>query len=134
MIYAGKYDMTVKRWVPFLYTVEFPGFDLTGATMAMQVRAYPDAIGSALLSLVNASSVAEGLSVSVTMDDDDVPTSIVQIRINETTIETIIPPPAGYGECNNNVNLAYDFVMTGGGYPKTRWMQGAFIIEAGVTQ
>lgn len=134
MIYAGKNDIRANRWQPFIYTVEFPGFDFTGATMEMQIRAYPDAQGDPLVSLENAISSAQGLSVSVVADADDVPTSTVQIRINETTIEGLIAPPIGFGECNNNVTLAYDLVITGGGYPKTRWMEGAFVIHAGVTQ
>lgn len=134
MIYAGKLDIYANRYQPFSYLIDAPGLDFTGATMAMQVREYPDAQGAPLLDLSNATPPAQGLSVSVAMDGEGIPTSTFRIIINETTIEGLVAPPVGFNDCGNDVTLYYDLVITGGGYPKTRWAQGKFIILAGVTQ
>ncbi|WP_404415563.1 hypothetical protein [Brevundimonas vesicularis] len=130
MITPGRLDLTVQRWTPFVYQIDFEGLDFTGATMAMQVRLYRDAPGSPLIALANAAANAEGLSVSVaTIDDTTV--STVQIRINETTAEGLL---LNAGKPGDDVRLVYDLHITGGGFPKTRWLEGAFIIKGGATQ
>ena len=130
MITPGQLDLTVQRWTPFVYQIDFEGLDFTAATMAMHVRLYRDAPGAPLISLGNAAANAEGLSVSVaTVDDTTV--STVQIRINETTAEPLL---LNAGKPGDDVRLVYDLHITGGGFPKTRWVEGALIIRAGVTQ
>lgn len=130
MITPGRLDLTVQRWTPFAYPIDFKGIDFTGATMAMQARLYRDAPGSPLIALVNAASNAEGLSVSVATADG-VPTSTVQIRINETTAEALL---LNAGKPGDDITLVYDLHITGGGFPKSRWIEGALIIRAGATQ
>lgn len=130
MITPGRLDLTVQRWTPFAYPIDFEGLDFTGATMAMQVRLYRDAPGSALISLINAASNAEGLSVSVA-SIEGVPVSTVQIRINETTAEALL---LNAGKPGDDIALVYDLHITGGGFPKTRWLEGSLIIRAGATQ
>jgi len=131
MIYPGRLDLYVQRWTPFDYTIQLPaGLDFTGATAAMQVRLRPDAPGSPLISLVNASSAAEGLSFT-TVTSGGVPTSSLRIRINETTAEAIL---LNAGQPGADVTLAYDIHITGGGFAKTRWVEGALIIRPGATQ
>lgn len=130
MITPGRLDLTVQRWTPFVYQIDFEGLDFTGATMAMQARLYRDAPGAPLISLGNAASNAEGLSVSVSVVEG-VTISTVQIRINETTAETLL---LNAGKPGDDVRLVYDLHITGGGLPKTRWIEGALIIRAGATQ
>lgn len=130
MITPGRLDLMVQRWTPFVYQIDFEGLDFTGATMAMQVRLYRDAPGAPLISLGNAASNAEGLSVSVETVDN-APVSTVQIRINETTAEALL---LNAGKPGDDVRLVYDVHITGGGFPKTRWLEGALIIRAGATQ
>lgn len=130
MITPGKLDLTVQRWTPFVYQIDFEGLDFTGATMAMQVRLYRDAPGAPLISLANAASNAEGLSVAVTIVSG-VTTSTVQIRINETTAETLL---LNAGKPGDDITLVYDLHITGGGLPKSRWLEGSLIIRAGATQ
>ncbi|WP_292223940.1 hypothetical protein [Brevundimonas sp.] len=130
MITPGHLDLVVQRWTPFVYQIDFEGLDFTGATMAMQARLYRDAPGAPLISLVNAAANAEGLSVTVT-NLDGVPTSHVQIRINETTAEGLL---LNAGAPGDDVKLVYDLHITGGGLPKTRWVEGSLIIRAGATQ
>lgn len=130
MITPGKLDLTVQRWTPFVYQIDFEGLDFTGATMAMQFRLYRDAPGDPLISLANAASNAEGLSVSVAMNGG-VPTSTVQIRINETTAEALL---LNAGKPGDDIRIVHDLHITGGGFPKTRWIEGEATIRAGATQ
>lgn len=130
MIIPGQLDLAAQRWTPFVYVIDFVGFDFTAATFAMDVRLYRDAPGAALVSLTNAASNAQGLSVSVTTEES-VDTSALQIRINETTIEGLLLGSAGAGK---DVVLVYDIHITGGGLEKTRWVEGSFTIRAGATQ
>ncbi|MBU2233198.1 MAG: hypothetical protein KKG69_18180 [Alphaproteobacteria bacterium] len=131
MITPGRLDLTVQRWSPFDYTIQLPvGIDFTGATAAMQARLYRDAPGEPILSLVNASSAGQGLSFT-TETTDDIATSFLRIRINETTAEAIL---LNAGKAGADVVLAYDIHITGGGFAKTRWYEGALIVRAGATQ
>ncbi|RZJ01810.1 MAG: hypothetical protein EON90_02035 [Brevundimonas sp.] len=130
MITPGRLDLMAQRWTPFIYVIAFEGFDFSAATFAMDVRLYRDAPGAALIALTNAASNAQGVSVSVTTDDG-VPTSEVQIRINETTLEGLLLAAAGAGK---DVVAVYDLHITGGGLAKTRWVEGSFTIRAGATQ
>ena len=131
----GTFNLTVQRWAPYVATpFAFEGFDFSAATFAMQVRAYRDAEGAALITLAGATAGTEGISCVVTTDADDVDTSWLTVQIDEATIEAVLPWPANGQKSNTDVVLYYDLVITGGGYVKTRWLQGTFTIEAGVTQ
>jgi len=130
MITPGRLDLAVQRWTPFVYQIDFEGLDFTGATMAMQVRLYRDAPGSPLIALANAPANAEGLSLSVATVEG-VATSTIQIRINETTAESLL---LNAGTPGADVRLVYDLHLTGGGFPKSRWIEGALNIRAGATQ
>lgn len=129
MITPGRLDLAVQRWTPFAYSIDFEGIDFTDATMAMQARLYRDAPGFPLIDLENAATNAEGLSVSVATVDG-LKISTVQIKINETTIEGLLLNAGRPGE---DVVLVYDLHITGGGFPKSRWIEGNFTIKAGVT-
>lgn len=131
MIETGKLDLRARRWTPFVYVIDFEGLDFSAATFASEIRLYRDAPGAALISLANAASNAQGVSVSVTTDGA-VPTSHVQLRINETTLEALLlnSTPAAHGK---DVRLVWDIHITGGGFIKTRWLEGDFTILAGAT-
>lgn len=130
----GVVDWRVKRWVPFVETIGIEGIDLSGATMLMQVRAYRDEPGTAKISLVNAAANAEGLSVTVATVSG-LPTSTIQIRINETTIETLLPFPASGVQPGAEVPLVWDLLISKtGSVEKSRWFEGAFNIIPGATQ
>lgn len=133
MIKPARWDFHAYRGTPFVEIVPFVGFDFTGATFAMDVRIGRDQASgaAALIALTNAASNAQGISVTVTWDDDDVPTSFVQFRINETTLEPLLLAAAGPGK---DIKAAQDFHATGSGLPKTRMFEGDFIIHAGSTQ
>ena len=137
MITPGRLDLTAQRWTPFVYVIDFEGYDLSSATLALQVRLYRDAPFDPMISLTNAAANAEGLSVSVSATDG-VPTSSLQIRINETTIEGTLPltvdEDSRPSRTSPDVSLAWDIVISGAGLPKSRWLEGQFTIKGGVTQ
>jgi hypothetical protein len=123
-------DLTAYRWAPFDETIPFEGVDFTGGTFAMEVRAYRDSPAS-LLTLAMANP--QGISVTVATSNG-LPTSNVRIRINEATIEALLPFPASGVEPGQSVDLVYDLVITTSALGKRRWLEGAFIIQPGVTQ
>jgi hypothetical protein len=129
----GTLPLTVQRGTPFVYRIDFPGLDLTDAGLAAQVRLYRDQPGAPLISLVSAQPLAEGLSVT-TVSTADVPTSTLQIRINETTIEGLLPFPQNGLEPAEPVKLAWDLHLTISPVGKRRWIEGPFIISPGVTR
>lgn len=126
-------DLRVYRWAPVVEAFPFEGLDMSGATFALEVRLYRDAPGISLLSLGNAASNAQGISLTIE-EDEDVPTSVVQVRINETTLERLLPFPGNGLEPGEEVRLSYDLQITMPDFGKRRWVEGAFIIVPGVTQ
>jgi hypothetical protein len=136
MITPGKLDLFVQRWTPFDYSIQLPvGVDFTGATAAMQARLRPDAPGSPVISLANASPSGEGLSFSH-VTEGSVVTSTLRIRINETTAEAVLlnAGKAPTVDRREDVRLSYDIHITGGGFAKTRWFEGVLTIRGGATQ
>ena len=129
----GTLPLTVQRGTPFVYRIDFPGLDLSDAGLASQVRLYRDQPGAPLIDLVGAQPLAEGLSVAVT-NDAGVPTSTLQIRINETTIENLLPFPTNGLEPSARVELVWDLHLTISPVGKRRWIEGPFIISPGVTR
>ena len=130
----GTLPLTVQRGTPFVYRIDFPGYDLTNAGLAAQVRLYRDQPGAPLISLVAEQPLAEGLSVTVTTDAAGIPTSTLQMRINETTIEQLLPFPANGLEPAAAVLLAWDLHLTISPVGKRRWIEGPFTISPGVTR
>jgi hypothetical protein len=129
MIMPGNLDLTLLRWQPFKYAIDFVGYDFTGATFKAEFRQYRDAPDPALISLANTSSPTQGISVTVATVDG-LPVSTVEIRIDEATIEGLtFPNPRG-----PDLPLVWDLVITGGGLPKTRWIEGNAIVHGGSTQ
>lgn len=126
----GTLPIRAQRWTPFIYLIDFIGYNFVSASFGMHVRLRPDAPGSALITLAGAASPAEGISATV-VTTGGVPTSTVEIRIAEATLEGVL---LNAGRAGEDVVLAYDLHITGGGLPKTRWVQGSFTIEPGVTQ
>ena len=130
----GTLPLIVQRGTPFVYLIDFPGLDLSDATAAAQVRSYRDQPGAPLINLVTAQPLAEGLSISKTVDGNNVPVSTLQIRINETTIEGTLPFPNNGGEPGEPVRLVWDLHLTVSPLGKRRWLEGSFTISPGVTR
>lgn len=123
-IIADRYGALVRH----IFVV---GLDLTGLDMRAQVRLYGDVPGVPLVDLAPvANGNAQGLRlVEVTSDDDGLPTSHVEIVINETTLELL--PYAG--EIGDATTLAWDWQVTIAGR-KRRLAKGEFQITGdGVT-
>ena len=128
----GALDIVVYRNTPFLDDIRFVGLDFTGGTFAMQVRLLPGTAGSALIGLTNQTAGTQGLSVVVTTESG-VSVSTLKIQIDESTIDTLLPASSNGQKAGTDVVLFYDLIITGGGVPKTRWLEGKFTIAEGVT-
>jgi hypothetical protein len=127
----GTLPLTANRWTPFIYVIDFEGYDFTTADFAMQVRLRRDAPGDALVDLTNATAGSEGISVAVALDGDDVPTSTVTIQIDEATLEPLL---LNAGKAGADQALVWDIHIEDAGLPKQRWLQGPFTLAAGSTQ
>ncbi|MFN3675813.1 MAG: hypothetical protein ACK4TC_07510 [Sphingomonas pseudosanguinis] len=123
-IIADRYGAVVRH----IFVV---GLDLTGVDMRAQVRLYGDVPGMPLVDLTTVTNGnAQGLRLAeVTSDDIGVPTSHVELVINETTMEAL--PYAG--EIGDVTTLAWDWQITIAGR-KRRLAKGEFQITGdGVT-
>ncbi len=132
MIEPTTHNLRVQRNAPALITVDLVGYDFTGGTFAMQVRAYRGASGSALISLTNQTAGTQGISVAV-VTTGGVPTSTLTIQIDESTIDALLPASTNGQKAGTDVELVYDLVLTGGGFAKSRWLEGTFTIHEGAT-
>lgn len=134
MIEPGTLPLRIRRWTPWKYSIEFVGYDFTGATFAAAFRSYRDAPGDPLIALANASSPTQGISSTV-VTTDGVPTSTVEMRIDEATIEGVLPFAVVDGQPNrkagSDVGGLWDIHITGGGLAKTCWAEGPWTIIGG---
>lgn len=152
MISPGRYDIGADRWVACIRTFAFVGVDFTGADVKMQVRLKADTTGTPLVELgPQVTSAAEGINFTyagtATVADhiaagripevpagyaltDSVVLTLVQIRINETTMESLPYP----GERGDDADMAWDLHITPSGGIKDKYIGGKFIVRAGVTQ
>lgn len=120
----GRVDWRAHRWAPFVERIGVKGAVLSDATLAMQIRLYPDAPGSPLVDLATVVSTAQGLSV-ITATSGKLTISVIQTRTNETTIEALPPFPSNGTEPGQPVVLAWDMLVSGGGYTKARGSRAA---------
>lgn len=132
MIEPTTLNLRVQRNAPWLMTMAIEGYDFTGGTFAMQVRAYRGAAGSALIGLTNQTAGTQGISVAV-VTTGGVPTSTLTFQIDEATIDALLPASTNGQKAGTDVELFHDIVLTGGGLGKSRWFEGAFTIHEGVT-
>lgn len=135
---GSSLNLRPLRWVPFKYQIRVDAYDLTSATFVMEVRSYKGAPGDPLIALANASSPTQGISVSV-VTTGGVPASTIEIRIDETTIEGLLPFTVTSGSPNRvppgaDVEIYYDILITPSGGTKARWFEGTFTIVEGVTK
>ncbi|GAA3271513.1 hypothetical protein GCM10020258_46690 [Sphingomonas yabuuchiae] len=123
-IIADRYGAVVRH-------IFVAGLDLTGIDMRAQVRLYGDVPGAPLVDLTTVTNGnAQGLRlVEVTSDGIGIPTSHVELVINESTMESL--PYAG--EIGDVTTLAWDWQVTIAGR-KRRLAKGEFQITGdGVT-
>lgn len=138
MITPGSLNLRPFRWVPFKYQIRVDAYDLTSATFVMEVRSYKGAPGDPLIALANTSSPTQGISVSV-VTTGGIPASTIEIRIDETTLENLLPFAVTSGTPNRTPGtdagpLYYDLLITPSGGTKARWFEGTFTIAEGVTK
>lgn len=104
---AAYLPIVGDRYAPLVRHVFIEGLDLTGITMRAQVRLCGDTPGVPLVDLLTVTNGnAEGLRlVEVTTDGNGLPTSHVEIVINETTMEGL----PYVGELGDAAQFAWDW-------------------------
>lgn len=128
MITPGIVNLRAYRNTSFIKTITVPSYDFSSATFAAHVRLYKDAAGAALITLANATVGLQGFSCTYAAT-----TSTIIMRVNEATIDALLPFPGNGVKQGADVVLYWDMHVTGGGLEKTRLIQGTFTIEPGVT-
>jgi hypothetical protein len=132
MIIPATLDLEVQRNAPYLLTLAFEGYDLSEASMDMQVRLRKGAADPALITLTRDTPGDQGLSVVVS-EVEGVTVSTTTLQIDEATIDAILPAASNGLKAGSDVELAYDLIITGGGLGRVRWLEGKFWIREGVT-
>lgn len=106
-------------------TIFFEGLDLTGVTLALEMRLNPETPGAAAVALgMGATANAEGLRLIGVTTANGVPTSQVVIRLNESTMKDAAKVPYA-GELGSASTLYYDLIGTFG-QDKRRLCYGTF--------
>jgi hypothetical protein len=125
-----------EKRVTFDETIARMGINLTGATLACEIRNRPGDSGTPLITLGNASAPTQGLSISYDSGFPDplgkLPNgaSLLRIIISEATLEGL----AYAADPAQIVTLSYDIHVTpSGGGTKFVFASGAFIVNPGVT-
>ncbi|HEX8382460.1 MAG TPA: hypothetical protein VF592_03695 [Sphingomonas sp.] len=135
MIHPVAETLIAYRWQPYVELIEISGLDLGAAGVTLQVRAYPDAPGEPLIHINrNDNPNAEGIAVAFVEQVDGLSTYTLQLRINETSLEALLPYPGNGLEPGRPLELAYDLVIDAAGLPKSRWMTGTFLLVPGANQ
>lgn len=123
---AARLAIFARRFEVCRFTIAVAGIDMTGVTMAMQVRLGRDVPGAPLVALATVGTeAAEGLKFDSVTVINGIPTSIIKGRINKTTMDTL--PYAG--EVGDDTTLAYAMQWTLGGDARTR-LYGDFVVQA----
>ena len=110
MLTAVNQTLSAFRNDPLYLLMEVIGYDLSGNLPSLAVKLYPDAPGPPLLLLApTVIPGADGIrSVSVTYDDDDVPTTLLEAIASKTVISALPAAPVAGAD----VTLAYDLQWT----------------------
>lgn len=110
-------------------------FDLTAATLRMEVRQYGAQPGDALVSLAEVTSDIEGIRIIDPADDSTDPTrGIVRIIIDQATLDGLPGGPAQGTEPNQPDIFVYDLVIDRPIPAEPLAMAGAFTLYPGVTE
>lgn len=129
MAYAATLHIAADRYTPCVRVLTVKGLDLRSPGLRMQVRLSPDTPGAPMIDLGAVDNPrAEGLALLSVETVDGLVTSIVQIRINESTMKRL---PFS-GEPGDATPLQYDMIAVVSG-DKRVLARGAFTVDAGVT-
>lgn len=127
---VAELPILADRYTPCVRTIHLIGLDMTGVDMRAQVRLRGDTPGAPLADLRTVTNGnAEGLRLTGVIVTDGIPTSTVELVINETTMKSL--PYAG--EIGDATPLAWDWQGTIANR-KRRIARGSFEISGdGVT-
>ena len=121
MFDTGRLPLQANRWVPFAYSIDFVGFDFTGAVFKAQVRDRKDG------GFVRADMTVSLASVTTA---EGVPTSTVSLAIDEATMEAMNAAT----EVGDDAKIWWDLHVTPSGETKFVALEGPFTVKAGVTE
>lgn len=112
MITPATVHLPVRREVPFIFTFRLLGVDLTGYTLRSEWLNEREVDGAASVTLINATSPDEGLSIT-TGTDSSVTYTDIEYRVDQSTIEGVLPFTVTSGSPNRVppgalVTLYYD--------------------------
>ncbi|MHA0330276.1 hypothetical protein [Sphingomonas melonis] len=125
MATAACLPIAADRAGPCVRTIFFEGLDLTGVTLALEMRLNPETPGDAAVSLgMGNAANAEGLRLVGVTTANGVPTSQIVMRVNETTMKDAAKVPYT-GELGSASPLYYDLIGTFG-QDKRRLAYGQF--------
>ena len=137
MSFPAIIPLTANKRVPFDQTIALMAWNLTGATLKMEIRAQPGGQGAALVTLNTVAPPAQGLSIAwdaAYPDPDGVlpaGASLLRILIDETVLEGLSynVDPA------KPLPLWYDIHVTplDTALSKFVYSSGEFFIDPGVT-
>ena len=87
---TARHDLTIWRNDDYYeYPIRVVGLDLTDIVLKMEIRFAGDTPGAALVSLLKVTEEAEGVWFLGAPVTDGVPTSLVRIRMNRATIQSL---------------------------------------------
>jgi hypothetical protein len=87
---TARHDLTIWRNDDYYeYPVRVVGADLTNLSLKMEIRFAGDTPGAALVSLGKVTQVAEGVWLTGVTVTDGVPTSVIRIRMDRDTIQSL---------------------------------------------
>jgi hypothetical protein len=151
MQFPANTPLYADRNVAFDATVMFVGWDFTAATIRMQVRLAPDTSGTPLINLATGGSgvtvdyagtdtVANHISAGrITPEQipsgyevtDQMTLSLVTFSVAKAAMALASVPAAENGD---DINLAYDILVTPGGGAEDKYQYGPFVVRGTVTQ
>lgn len=98
--------------------------DLTGYSLALQVRLYGLAAGSSLFTLATVTTAVQGIRITEASGGQ------IEIRITDTTLETL---PVS-GKAGQAITFAYDLLLTDPTGLEQVYAYGDFTVYPGVTR
>jgi hypothetical protein len=116
--------LVADRYQPCVRTIYLVGIDITGLDMRAQVRLAGDTPGAPLVDLLTVTNGnAEGLRLVEVTTTNGLPTSTVEMVINETTMEAL----PYMGELGDSAEMRWDWQVVIAGR-KRRLAKGGFVV------
>lgn len=128
---TGRRDLVVRPNAPWVHTIDYEGFDFTGATFSAQFRDRKNG-GNLRADLGTVASVGtEGITLTGVTETDGIPTSHLSMRLNEATTEGWITSPSVESEAGEDGTIYWQLQITPSGGVKFNALEGEVTVKAG---